>query len=126
MNERLVSLLSMKAVFNSGVQLKHAWRVLLPFVFFILPFAFNAAHAALPIQHWQTEQGARVYFVENHDLPLLDISIDFAAGSNRDLPAKSGLANLTLHMMDKGAAALGLDPAEIRRRNFIQPDQFPY
>ena len=27
-----------------------------------------------------------------------------------------------------GAAArqLGLDPAEIRRRNFIQPDQFPY
>ncbi|MBI4300751.1 MAG: xanthine dehydrogenase family protein molybdopterin-binding subunit, partial [Chloroflexi bacterium] len=29
-------------------------------------------------------------------------------------------------MMDKGAAALGLDPAEIRRRNFIQPDEFPY
>ncbi|MCC6382757.1 MAG: xanthine dehydrogenase family protein molybdopterin-binding subunit [Dehalococcoidia bacterium] len=29
-------------------------------------------------------------------------------------------------MMDKAAAALGLDPAEIRRRNFIQPEQFPY
>lgn len=29
-------------------------------------------------------------------------------------------------LMDKAAAALGLDPAEIRRRNFIQPDQFPY
>jgi CO/xanthine dehydrogenase Mo-binding subunit len=29
-------------------------------------------------------------------------------------------------MMDKAAATLNLDPAEIRRRNFIQPDEFPY
>ncbi|UGS38989.1 xanthine dehydrogenase family protein molybdopterin-binding subunit [Capillimicrobium parvum] len=28
--------------------------------------------------------------------------------------------------VDKAAAELGMDPAEIRRRNFIQPDQFPY
>ena len=28
--------------------------------------------------------------------------------------------------MDMLAAELGLDPAEVRRRNFIQPDQFPY
>ena len=28
--------------------------------------------------------------------------------------------------MDMLAAELGLDPAEARRRNFIQPDQFPY
>lgn len=28
--------------------------------------------------------------------------------------------------MDLVAAELGIDPAEIRRRNFIQPDQFPY
>ena len=25
--------------------------------------------ALLQIQHWQTASGARVYFVENHDLP---------------------------------------------------------
>ena len=31
------------------------------------------AHALLPIQHWQTTSGARVYFVENHDLPMLDL-----------------------------------------------------
>lgn len=29
-------------------------------------------------------------------------------------------------LMDRIAARLGLDPAEVRRRNFIQPDQFPY
>ena len=28
--------------------------------------------------------------------------------------------------MDMLARALGMDPAELRRRNFIQPDQFPY
>ena len=35
------------------------------------------AHALLPIQHWQTTSGARVYFVENRDLPMLDVSVDF-------------------------------------------------
>jgi carbon-monoxide dehydrogenase large subunit len=29
-------------------------------------------------------------------------------------------------MMDRAAKTLGLDPAEIRRRNFIQPEQMPY
>jgi zinc protease len=33
------------------------------------------AAALLPIQHWQTKSGARVYFVESHDLPMLDVSI---------------------------------------------------
>ncbi len=29
-------------------------------------------------------------------------------------------------LMDRIAAELGLDPAEVRRRNFVQPQQFPY
>jgi len=29
-------------------------------------------------------------------------------------------------LVDKAAREMGLDPVEIRRRNFIQPDQFPY
>ena len=28
--------------------------------------------------------------------------------------------------MEAGAMDLGIDPAEIRRRNFIQPNEFPY
>lgn len=72
------------------------------------------AHAAVTIQHWETAKGARVYFVENHDLPLLDVRVEFAAGSAYDDPAKSGTANLTLHMLSLGAGGLGED--EIARR----------
>ncbi|HMK14872.1 MAG TPA: pitrilysin family protein [Burkholderiales bacterium] len=67
------------------------------------------AFAILPIQNWQTSSGARVYFVESHQLPMLDVSIDFAAGSGRDTPANSGLANLTRHMLSLGADGLSED-----------------
>jgi zinc protease len=63
------------------------------------------AWAGLNIQHWSTPQGARVYFVENHDLPMLDVNVDFSAGSARDHKAQSGLANLTRHVMGLGAGA---------------------
>jgi zinc protease len=63
----------------------------------------SQAWAGLNIQHWVTSQGARVYFVENHDLPMLDVSVDFDAGSARDSREKSGLASLTRHVMTLGA-----------------------
>ena len=75
----------------------------LPF-FAALLFVSNA-WAGLNIQHWVTPQGARVVFVENHDLPMLDVSVDFSAGSARDSREKSGLANLTRHLMTLGAGA---------------------
>lgn len=61
------------------------------------------AWAGLDIQHWITSQGARVYFVENHDLPMLDVSVAFDAGSARDTLDKAGLASLTRSLMSKGA-----------------------
>ncbi len=63
------------------------------------------AHAALNIQHWQTSQGSEVYFVENHDLPIIDISTNFAAGSARD-GGKPGLAGITRYLMTLGAGGL--------------------
>jgi len=71
--------------------------------------AASAAHATLPIQQWQTTSGARVLFVETHDLPMLDIAVDFPAGSSRDAPEKSGEASLTLGLMRSGAGAYGED-----------------
>ncbi|HYP68545.1 MAG TPA: pitrilysin family protein [Thiobacillaceae bacterium] len=65
-----------------------------------------AAHAALPIQHWTTAEGARVYFVESHNLPMLDVSVDFPAGSAYDAPDKAGLARLTQVMLDQGAGQM--------------------
>jgi zinc protease len=77
-------------------------------------FAAFAANATLPIQQWQTASGARVLFVETHDLPMLDLAVDFPAGSSRDTADKSGLASLTLGLMRSGAAAL--DEDEISER----------
>jgi zinc protease len=65
--------------------------------------------AALPIQHWQASSGAQVYFVESRGLPILDISIDFSAGSSADTPEKSGRASLTLQLLDLGAGGLSED-----------------
>lgn len=66
----------------------------------------SLAHAGLPIQHWQLANGAQVYFVESHDLPMLDVSVDFPAGSAFDPVAKPGLASLTHRLLDQGAGGL--------------------
>ncbi|MEY3244350.1 MAG: hypothetical protein RJB20_590 [Pseudomonadota bacterium] len=65
-----------------------------------------SAQAAVNIQHWQTNSGAEVYFVENHDLPIVDLSVNFAAGSARDTAEKSGLAGITRYMTTLGAAGM--------------------
>ena len=70
-----------------------------------LLFSSNV-EAGVKIQHWQTASGSEVYFVENHDLPMVDISVNFAAGSARDTVEKSGLAGITRYLMTLGAAGM--------------------
>jgi zinc protease len=64
--------------------------------------AFNS-QAAVKINHWQTASGSDVYFVENHDLPIIDVAVNFPAGSARDTAATSGVAGVTRYMMTLGA-----------------------
>jgi len=79
----------------------------LQFIFFIFATLLaTASHAAVNIQHWTTDTGARVYFVENHDLPILDVSVNFPAGSAHDTVEKSGVAGITRYMMKLGAAGM--------------------
>jgi len=61
------------------------------------------AQAGVNIQHWVAPSGVRVYFVENHDLPMLDVQIDFAAGTSYDPSGKPGAASLTQAVLDLGA-----------------------
>ena len=61
------------------------------------------AHAKIDIDFWTTDNGVRVYFVESHELPIVDININFDAGAARDPVGKSGLANLTNYLMLLGA-----------------------
>ncbi|UVE18089.1 insulinase family protein [Pseudomonas sp. LS44] len=55
----------------------------------------------LQIQTWQTAEGAKVLFVEAHQLPMFDLRLTFAAGSSQD-GAAPGLAMLTNAMLNEG------------------------
>ena len=72
----------------------------------ILIFFSNFASANLNIQHWESNNKARIYFIEIHDLPIVDINVDFRAGSVKDTKQKSGLASLTNHMMVLGSGGV--------------------
>lgn len=63
------------------------------------------AHAALRIAAWTLDNGARVLFVESHAVPIVDVNIDFDAGSRRDPPGKAGLAAMTNQLLATGVRA---------------------
>lgn len=65
-----------------------------------------AAQAGVKIERWVTASGAQVYFSETHVLPILDVQVDFSAGSAFDPAGKSGLAALTRRLLDAGAGDL--------------------
>ena len=67
------------------------------------------AFATPNIQHWQSASGAKVLFVENHDIPMLDVAVSFPAGSGFDAADKSGVASLTENLLDAGADGLTED-----------------
>lgn len=63
------------------------------------------SQAAIPIQQWTQPNGARVYLVESPAIAMLDVQIDFDAGSRRDPLAKMGLASVTSGLLSQGVAA---------------------
>jgi len=60
---------------------------------------------AAPVQSWTTAQGTRVYFIETHALPMIDVQISFRAGAAFDPADKPGLAAMTAAMLDQGAGS---------------------
>lgn len=69
--------------------------------------------AGINIQHWSTENGARVYFVEAPELPIVDVQVIFDAGAARD-SNNGGAAILTNALLSEGAG--GLDANQISER----------
>ena len=98
---------------------------------------------AAPVQSWTTAQGTRVYFIETHALPIVDVQISFLAGSAFDPPNKVGLASMTASLLDQGAgtrnekevaealadigaqmsAAAGMDSASVTLRTLSDPER---
>lgn len=75
------------------------------FSLIITLFITVAVHASPQIEHWQTSNGARVFFVAAPELAMVDIKVVFDAGSAHDGDL-SGTALLTNAMLSEGAAGL--------------------
>jgi len=76
---------------------------------FVAGALLSARASANPhIEHWQTDNGARVYFVAAPEIPMLDVRVVFAGGSARDgdMP---GLARLTNELLTEGAGERDAD-----------------
>ena len=91
--------------------MRFAPRALAPL---LLLAAALPADARVQIEHWTTQSGVRAYFVESHALPIVDVSVDFAAGSAFDPRGRAGLGQLTLALMKGGSARYS--EAELDRR----------
>ena len=78
------------------------------FLLFVLLFA-QTTWASPDIQYWQLKNGVRVYFVETHDLPIVQMGVVFDAGSARDPKGKGGLSAMVAGMLNEGAEKLNAD-----------------
>jgi carbon-monoxide dehydrogenase large subunit len=66
-----------------------------------------------------------------YDMPAIYVKVVGTFTNTAPVDAYRGAGRpeatfLVERIIDVAAAQLGLDPAELRRRNFVQPDQFPY
>ncbi|MFM2238739.1 MAG: hypothetical protein RJA69_113 [Pseudomonadota bacterium] len=77
----------------------------------LLALASLSAQAGLPIQRWTASNQAEVLLIESPALPMVDIQIDFDAGSRRDPATQAGLASAVAALMSKGVRARDGAPA---------------
>ncbi|WP_313073543.1 pitrilysin family protein [Melaminivora sp.] len=68
-------------------------------------FHAQSAWALLPIEHWTESNGARVWLVRSPAIPMVDVQVDFDAGTRRDPAAQAGLASTVALMSSKGVRA---------------------
>jgi zinc protease len=77
-------------------------------IFLLTIIVTTTAVASPDIEQWATDKGAKVYYVNAPELPMVDIKLVFNAGSARD-GLLSGTARMTSAMLDEGAAGLDAD-----------------
>ena len=76
----------------------------IPAIMALLLAAATPACARVQIEHWTTQSGVRTYFVETHALPIVDVAVEFAAGSAYDPRERAGVGQLTLTLLKGGSA----------------------
>ncbi|MEZ5234746.1 MAG: xanthine dehydrogenase family protein molybdopterin-binding subunit [Acidimicrobiales bacterium] len=75
--------------------------------------------------------GTRRMSQGNYALPKLSVDVACAVTNTTPTGAYRGAgrpeaASMVERIVDQAARELGIEPAELRRRNFLQPDQFPF
>jgi len=79
--------------------------------FILLPLSLQAAPAKVPvidIRHWQSKNGAKVYFVRAKELPMVDINVVFAAGAAYD-GSHAGVSYMTNALIGEGSRTRNAD-----------------
>jgi zinc protease len=72
---------------------------------FLSVLCLPAALAGIAIEHWTQPSGAQVYLVQSHAIPMVDVQLDFDAGSRRDPAQQAGLASVTASLSGMGVLA---------------------
>jgi len=85
--------------------------------------AYPAIGAILPMLTMMLSQAV-------YDMPRIDFNAMTVATNTTFIAAYRGAGRpeatqMVERILDKAAGAIGMDPAEIRRKNFLQPDAFP-
>lgn len=81
-------------------------RKILQYVILLTLVFGGVARAEIKIEHWKHVSGANVYWVNASSIPMLDVQVDWTAGSIFDPVNKLGLASMTSVMIDKGSQSL--------------------
>jgi zinc protease len=83
-------------------------KIAAPAIFYWATALFGInAWASLPIERTTLPSGAQVYVVSSMGIPMVDVQIEFDAGSRRDPQGMAGLASLTSGHFSKGVLASG-------------------
>ena len=65
-----------------------------------------AAEPIAKVQRIVTPGGIEIWYVQEHNIPVISVSLGFRGGTALDPPDKSGLANFALGLLDEGAGEL--------------------
>lgn len=89
----------------------------------------TSPQASPKITAWKLKQNTKVLFVENHALPMIDVKVSFAAGSQQDGDSP-GIAAMMLSLFNEGTAlrdatslATGFDRLGVEQHNDIDREQ---
>lgn len=71
----------------------------------------GTSHGGVVLEGWTTSSGVRVLYAARRSLPIVDLNIDFEAGSCVDPPGKAGLSEMVASLLLTGQKRHGPLPA---------------